>query len=204
MKRTTKTVAALTLGSTLALAGAAWAKQGQGQKSGKSTAPVAAVAEIVSTTGTVQSIDKDKRTIVLKDAAGDQIKMQVPPDMPNFDQLKKGQKADVTYYDSIAVAFLPSGAAQPAAEVRVRVEPAQQGGVVGREITVAAEVVNVDSKNKQVELKLPSGQTQKINVADTDLQKHLGDLKPGQLATITYTEAVAASLDPPSSQRAAR
>jgi hypothetical protein len=219
MNRTTGTLATLALASVCAIGGTAWAQEAQGQQkqgrpsgsqrqmpgdtttgagseqmANRNKVPVSGAAEIVMTTGTIQSIDKDKRTVVLKDESGDQIKVQVPPDMPGFDQLKKGERVDLTYYDSIAVAFLPPGSAQPAAEARVHVEPAQAGGLVGREVTIAAQIVNVDTKNKAVELKLPNGQIQKVSVADADLQKQLRDLKPGQLATVTYTEAVAASL----------
>jgi hypothetical protein len=173
------------------------AEQGQGEKSGPAGAgAVSGEADLVATTGTIQSIDRDNHLLVFKDQSGDQIKVQVPPGLPGFDQVKKGQRVDLTYYDSIAVSFLPPGAAQPADEAPVQVEPSQQGGMVGRELTVAAEVVNVDSRNKTVKLKMPNGRIQKISVIDADLQKHLGDLKPGQLATVTYTEAVAASILP--------
>jgi hypothetical protein len=224
MKNTKKALVALTLGGSLSVGGAVAAQQGQpsgtpgqGQTPPSDTTkpgntqettgnevPVAAMAEVVSTTGTVQSIDRDKRMVVLKDDSGDQIKVQVPPNMPNFDQLKKGQKVDLTYHDAVAVFLLPPGAGKPGAEARVHVQPAEQGGLVGHEMTVTAQIVNTDTKNHQLELKLPSGQLQKVDVTDPDLQKQLKDVKPGQMATISYTEAVAASIAPASNQPASR
>lgn len=153
-------------------------------------------SEMMMTTGTVQSIDKDKRLLVLEDEAGDRIQIQVPPDAPGFTSLRKGQRVDVSYHDSVAVALLPPGTSQPVIERRVRVEPAQSGGIVGREVTVAAQVVNVDLKAKAMDLKLPNGHTHKVTVTDPDLQQQLKELKPGQLARVTFTEAVAATIAP--------
>jgi hypothetical protein len=159
--------------------------------------PTAVAAEVIMTTGTVQSVDKGNRTVVLKDASGDQVKVQVPPEMTRFDQLKKGDKIDATFYDSVAVALLPPGAARPGAEARVKVEPSQAGGFVGREVTtVGAQIINVDTKNNIVHLKLPDGTMQRVNVTDPTLQGQLKNLKPGQVATVTFTEAVAATIRP--------
>jgi hypothetical protein len=204
-----RTLAAVALASAFGVSGFAWAQQGDTQQgaqtdpsggaepaAAKDKTQVASAAQVVSTTGTIQSVDRDKRTVVLKKASGDEVKVQVPPDMAAFDQIKKGQKVDLTYYDSIGVSVLPPGATAPSTETRTAVEPAQQGGVVGRETTVAAKVAKVDTKNNSVELKLANGQMQKVNISDPELQKKLADLKTGQTVTVTYTEAVAATLVP--------
>jgi hypothetical protein len=202
MKRTTCALATLALGSAVAVGDGAWARQGERQTpqgadptAGRNNA-AAGMPDAVLTTGSVLNVDRDKRTLVFKDPAGDQIKVQVPPDLTGFDQLKRGDRIDIAYYDSVAVAFPRQGAAHPVAEVRARVEPAHPGGIVGREVTVAAEVINVDTKDRSVELKLPSGQMQNVVVTDPALQGQLKDLRPGQTATVTYTEAMTASIQP--------
>jgi hypothetical protein len=214
MKVTKRKLAPLGLGGALLLVGVAAARaQMPGGQAGPyerptqpapppppKTAPAPEArdieTEIVMTHGTVQSIDRERRLLVLKDESGDQIKVEVPPELPAFDKVRKGQRIDLTYYESIGVAVQKPGAAPPSEEARVRVLPAQQGGFVGQEVVVAAQVVNLDAKNRTVLLRLPSGQTQRISVADPGLQRQLRDIKPGQLVTMTYTEAVAASIAP--------
>jgi hypothetical protein len=220
MRRTTRTLTALTLGSTLAVGGAAWAAQNQAQGQGQTEEQkqggasggqatgagkerqLGTTSQSVMTTGIIQSIDKEKRTVVLKDPVGEQVKVQVPQDLTMFDQLKKGQKVDLDYTESLAVSVLPAGGGTPGTQVRAHVEPTQAGGLVGREVTVTAQIVSVDARNKVVGLKLPSGQIQRITVQDPDIQKQLPNLKPGELATFTYTEAVAAKIQPSSGGRA--
>ena len=210
MKSTFRSLALTTIGVFALGIGAAAAQTQQGaQKNDKATGrkqaaqnqnpvvPVAATAEIIATTGTVQSVDKEKRTLVLKDEAGDEIRIQVAEDVAGFDRLKKGDRIDVTYSESVAVALLPPGSAQPTGEERRRIEGQRAGGgVFGREVVVTAEIIGVDNRNKAIEVKLPNGQTHTVSVRDPELQRQLKDLKPGHMLVVDYTEAMATSIAP--------
>jgi hypothetical protein len=153
----------------------------------------ASMTEPASAMGTVQSLDRDRRTAVIKDDAGRTFKVQVPSDLSGFDQLATGQRVNVQYYDSVAVSLMTSGAM---GGTRAHVEPARQGGLVGREVTTAAQVVSIDPRTRQLDLRLANGQSQRVTVSDAELQRQLRELRPGQMATVTYTEAVATSLQP--------
>ena len=71
--------------------------------------PVAKTSATEHQSGTVTGIDKSTRTVTLKTDAGDPRSFQVSPDVEGFDKLKKGDKVDVDYTESIAIAMLPKG-----------------------------------------------------------------------------------------------
>lgn len=152
-------------------------------------------SELQHASATVASIDKSARTVVLKGEDGEKFSVQVPPEMKNFDKLKVGDKVDLDYYQSLAVAILPPGA-KPSMSERSMHQRQTAGGVAGREVTLSAEVVSVDTADNKVTFKGPRGQTKTISVQDPDMQKRLPNLKPGQVVQFTYTEALAANIRP--------
>jgi Cu/Ag efflux protein CusF len=156
-------------------------------------------SQLQHTTGTITAIDKSARTVTLKGEDGEKMTVDVPKDVKAFDTLKTGDKVDLDYYESLAVAMLPPGTKPSMSErtMRQRNQAAQQG-MVGKETTVSAEVVSVDPAANKVTFKGPRGQTKTINVQDPAMQAKLPNLKPGQVVQFTYTEALAASLRPSS------
>jgi Cu/Ag efflux protein CusF len=133
--------------------------------------------------------------VTLKNEEGEKVSVQVPQDMKNFDKLKVGDKVDIDYYESLAVAMMPPGS-KPSMSERTTKSREMGGGVAGREITASAEVISVDPAANKVTFKGPRGQIKTVTVHDPDMQKKLSSLKPGQVVQFTYTEAVAASIRP--------
>jgi hypothetical protein len=64
--------------------------------------PAAMAGKLVTVTATVTKIDRDKQEITLKGPEGNQVPVGIE-DPSVFDQLKKGDKVDVTYTESLAV-----------------------------------------------------------------------------------------------------
>ncbi len=116
--------------------------------------------------------------------------------MKAFDKLKKGDKIDVDYTESIAVAMLPSGTKLSASEKTAAAKTGKGMGGAGRQVTVSAQVVSVDTANNTVTLKGPKGNVETVDVTDPDNQAKLPNLKPGQVMQFTYTEAMAVSVTP--------
>jgi hypothetical protein len=69
-------------------------------------------------------------------------------------------------------------------------------GGAGKQITVSAEVINVDAANNTVTLKGPKGNIETVDVKDPENQAKLSSIKPGQVMQFTYTEAVAVAVTP--------
>lgn len=158
--------------------------------------PVAKTSATEHQSGTVTGIDKSTRTVTLKTDAGDTRSFQVSPDVEGFDKLKKGDKVDVDYTESIAIAMLPKGSKLSANEQAAAMKTGEGAGAAGRQVTVSAKVVSVDTANNTVTLKGPKGNVETIEVQDPDNQAKLPGLKPGQVMQFTYTEAMAVSVRP--------
>jgi plasmid maintenance system killer protein len=60
-------------------------------------------------------------------------------------------------------------------------------------VTVTATVEAIDAKKNRVTLKGPEGKTQEIKVKDP---KNLVNVKVGDQVVLTYTEALAISVEP--------
>ena len=146
-------------------------------------------------TAVVTAIDKSARKVTVKTPDGEKTEIQVPADVKEFDKLKVGNKIDVDYTESIALAMAPKGT-KPSEMERVATAP----GAAGREVTVTAEVIKVDPAANKVTFKGPDGKHQTVTVHDPDLQAKLPTLKKGQVVMFQYTEAVAAAIQPSSSK----
>jgi hypothetical protein len=146
----------------------------------------------------ISAIDREKRSVTLKNADGETKMVQVPSDVKAYDTLKVGDHVDIDYYESVAIKVLPKGSKTAVTESTSRT-PMGQGGVAtgARETTISAEIVSIDPKANKVTIKGPQGNTHTVSVSDPDMQKKLPSLKVGQVVQMTYTEAIAASIRKP-------
>jgi translation elongation factor P/translation initiation factor 5A len=162
--------------------------------------PAVGTAEIVSQTNTVVKVDKGNHKLTLKDPEGKQFTVDVGTGVPNFDQIKEGDKVNVKYYQAVAIALHKPGESAPAMEVQAgaaRVQSGRPAGMVGETVTATMSIVSVDAAKNKLTLKAQDGTTQTLDVKDPTLQKQLPTLKAGDQVSVSYTEAVAISLATP-------
>ena len=177
----------------LALSGSpAFAESGAAQAG----TPVAGSSATEHGSGTVTAIDKGTRTVTLKTDAGETRSFQVSDEVQGFDKLKKGDKVDVDYTESIAIAMLPKGTQLSASDQAAATKTGEGAGAAGRQVTVSAKVLSVDTANNTVTLKGPKGNVETVEVQDPNNQAKLPSLKAGQVMQFTYTEAMAVSVTP--------
>ncbi|MCU1276690.1 MAG: hypothetical protein JWM53_236 [bacterium] len=170
----------------------------QPRTSDSGPAPTKAIGELMHMTATVQKIDTKKHELTLKDDTGSQLMIEVPPDVSRLDQVKKGDRLDIDYYQSVALSLKKPGEAPAPGEAAVVEQKVGTlpGGLVARKIIASAQVMKVDPQNNKVTIKGPAGQVDTINVSDPDVQADLRKLKPGDKIQVTYSEALAAALTP--------
>ncbi len=154
-------------------------------------APDTAAAEVVTGTGTIQKIDKDSRTITLLGSQGAVVDVKVGPNV-NLAKLKVGDRVNAAYYREVAIALQKSGQQGPKMTQTVT----ERGGVTAQQTTVTAKVLAVDTAANSVALRGPNGGTHVIQVQDPDLQAQLGKIKAGDSVDVTYTQAIAVSVEP--------
>lgn len=170
-----------------------------GAKQGAQPAALRRSGGVKMMTATVEAVDHSARTVTLKDEEGQTQTVKVPEDVRAFDQVKKGDMVKVGYQESVAFNVHRKGEAKPEHRTTERMERTQggePGRVLEREEMVSAEVVSVDPEKNVLKVKGPQGKTRTINVADPEARERLKDLKKGDIVEMTYTEAMAVTLEP--------
>jgi hypothetical protein len=157
--------------------------------------PRAAVAGAeVEALVTVVSVDKAKRTVVFRGPQGNEVEMQVPPEAPNFDQVKKGSVFKMKYAEAVAVAITTGGAPSKSEEEKVTVgkKGANPGGSAIRTRTISGVVESIDQTNRYVALRGPH-KTVSLKVGP---DVNLNELQVGNRIAIAYTQALAIEMVP--------
>jgi Cu/Ag efflux protein CusF len=150
----------------------------------------------------IQSIDKDARTVTLVGEDGQTKTIDVPESVKAFNKLTPGQKVNVGYYESLAVDVKKPGEKTAGNQASESTSNTPAGGGQGpgrmaiRKLTMTAEITEVDAKNNKVTLRDAEGKTRTIEVEDPVMRTKLSTVKPGDNVEVTYTEAVAASVVP--------
>ena len=182
----------------LALAGAsAWPAAAQTAAVVGGSAPgKAGVAATVKLTASITAIDKATRDVTLKGPQGNEVTVTVGPDVKNFDKMKVGDQVNVEYVEALTLE-LKKGGGQKVARTEqagaVGAKPgAQPTGAVGRQVTIVADVIDVDTAKQSVTLRGPK-RTVTLNVPDPEQFKRIAK---GDQVEATYTQAVAVAVEP--------
>jgi hypothetical protein len=144
---------------------------------------------------TITAIDPAKRLVTLKGEGGNTFELEASPDLKTFDTLKVGDVVVAKYTQSVGVHIAPAGQATPGMKTAATATPAPGQAHVGREVTATLKVDSVDVKNNTVTLSDNAGHSAPVDVVDPQARERLKTLKPGEMVVITYTEALALSLE---------
>jgi len=146
-------------------------------------------------TATVQAIDLKTRIVTLKGPKGEVRDIKVGEEAVNLPQVKVGDLVTVKYYESLAIEVIKPGTVSGAGEKSaiVKAKPGEMpGGMAARQSTVTATVTAIDKKKGTITLKGPEGKTV---IAKAEEPKNLDKVKVGDELMITYTEALAISVE---------
>lgn len=149
-------------------------------------------------TATVQKVDLKNRLVTLQGADGKPFTITVSDAVKNLPQVKKGDIVTVVYYDSIAYDVRRPGQAEPgvtsASELSTAKPGEKPGGVAAQVMTVTATITAIDRTAPSVTLQVPGGVARTIKVRDPS---KLEKVKVGDLVELTYSEALAISVEKP-------
>jgi hypothetical protein len=158
-------------------------------------------ARAVTVRGTVEAVDKEKGTVTLKGPKGRTVTLAVR-DPKKLEAVKVGDPVVARYYESLAIQVRKPGQASPGASAQEAVvgsKPGEApGGAVGRQVTVTATITAIDRKQRTVTVKGPQGNEETVKVQDP---KNLVGVKVGDLVELTYTQALAITLDTPPAKK---
>ena len=157
----------------------------------------ASAVRAVEVSAQVVSIDKATRTVTLKGPQGNVVDVVAGDEVRNFEQIKVGDFVLVRYAQALTLELRKVKGAVGDVTVRegaVRAKPGERPGAAGaREVTAIATVTAVDPKKSTITLKGPRGNVVTLDVQNPDQFKVV---KKGDQVEVTYTEAVALSVEP--------
>ena len=144
----------------------------------------------------VDSIDKASRSVVLKNARGEHLKVIAGDDIKNFDQIKVGDHVVTTYTQELMMTLKKGGGA-----LRERIDSSQQGSAAAgqkpaayeaKEVAFVADVQQVDRKKQTVTLR-GAKKTLTLKIKDPEQLKLIskGDQVEG-----VFAEAIAIAVVP--------
>jgi len=158
------------------------------------TKPAVERSSLVTAKATVEALNLENRLITLKGPKGDVVTFRVDESVKNLPQVKVGDQVVAKYYESVAVRIAKPG--ESLATETSGLSSAKPGempeAVAARQVTVTASVEAIDKQAPSITLKGPEGNVVTVIVRDP---KNLEKVKVGDNLAITYTEAVAISVE---------
>ena len=154
------------------------------------------VAQGVQVTALVTAIDKATRTVTLKGPQGNSFDVVAGDAVKNFAQIKVNDEVVVEYVRALTLEVKKSNgpASRTDSADAVRAKPGQKpAGAVGRQVTIVADVIDVNPAAKTITVKGPKGNVVELEVKNPD---HFKVVKKGDQIEATYTEALAIAVEP--------
>lgn len=152
---------------------------------------------------TVEAVDMDTRMVTLLAPNGQKFTMQVGPEVRNLPQVKVGDRVVTRYYTAMAAELRRRGDDSGETEAPVvdtavgrAAEGARPAGAAGRQVRQTVRITTVDKKNHVVGFYGSDGLVRSIPVRTPEAQVFISKLKEGDEVEVTYTEALAVSVEP--------
>ena len=193
MKRTNSLKCQLAILAVAAMVSPVWAQQPAG----------AYTSNVVRTRATVTAIDPATRAVTIQGDHGP-VTVQVGPDVKNFNNLKVGDRVNISYYQGIAAKLVKGGktVSDPAVSTFRQGNSPGPGltpsGVVGASATVTAKIQDVNLPTNTVAFTDSNGTTHIVQVKTPEMQSFIRDLKRGDVVQVTFTDSVAVEVLPAS------
>ena len=144
-------------------------------------------AQTVKFTATITAIDAATRDITLKGPQGNELTVTAGPEVKNFANMKVGDLVNVDYLESLTLELKKGGGliVQRTAKdgMASAVPGAKPAAAAGRQVTIVADVIDVNAANQTVDLRIPDAAQFKR-------------IAKGDQVEATYTQAVAVIVEP--------
>ena len=158
-------------------------------------------ASLVTATARVKAIDQQTRLVTLERADGSEVTIYADTSVRNLPQVKVGDEVKISYYESLAYEVKKAGTTTPGATVAEETARAKLGqkpaGAGAQVTTVVTTITAIDKAAGTVTLQGPTGRATTVKARDP---RNLDRVAVGDLVEVTYTEAIAVSVDKPGQQ----
>ena len=157
------------------------------------------VRDLLEVTAKVDSIDLATRTVTVSDGAGNEYVVEAGPEVRNLPQIKVGDEVVVSYYAALAAELKKPGESDHAVHSEAAAARAPEGerpaAVTGKQTTMTIVIESVDAAANTVTFTGPNG-LRTVLVETPAGQEFIKQLKQGDEVEVTYTEALAISVEP--------
>jgi hypothetical protein len=159
----------------------------------------AEASEMVSVSARVVAVDPALRLVTLENDAGEAVTVLCGPEVRNFDQIEVDDVLRVRYRVTLVAARIQPGEATVPTTQMVAARAAEAGakpaGGIGQAVTTTVRIESIDRKQQLVTFTPPEGGLRTVRVVRPEGQAFVAGLKPGDTVRLTYTEALAISVD---------
>ena len=161
--------------------------------------PMAPIEGTVETSATVEKVDVLNRLLLLRTDAGEMVTVEVDPAVENLGQVRPGDRVVARYRQAIGATIAKDAAGEPIT-VDVDADKAKLGekpaAHVAKTTNIPVTITSVDTKTNLVNFSGPDGLVRAITVETPQAKEFIKQLKPGDTVLVTYSEAVAVSVEP--------
>lgn len=164
--------------------------------------PGPTVAYTTEVAATVESVDPQKREVVLRGPGGNLFAVLAGPAVENLDRVKPGDRVVVRYIEALAMALGrpgQSGGGNVRDQIGIARNASPGGsptGTVGAQVRATVRVDAIDRASHTITFTTPSNMARTIAVRDPEARRFLETLKPGDNVDLVYTESVAIAVEP--------
>lgn len=158
--------------------------------------PSISASQAVQMTAVVEAIDYETREVVLRGPEGNVKTITASPEAQNLDQVKPGDQVNVEFIQNISIEVFANDGTEPGTgslSAVGRAEKGQEPGMAAIDtkiVTAIVEAINIEANT--FKLRWPDG-----TIAEYEARKpeNLKKADVGDLVVITYTEAIAVSVE---------
>ena len=149
--------------------------------------------QTVTLSGTVATIDHEKRTVNIKKADGSFETVDVPPSAKRFDELKVGDKVSITYNNNVSARLKPPGEApvNTATGTSTAGQGERPGGTAAMQRTMTATIDAIDKSASSMTFSGPNGWKYSRHIVDPAV---FDKVKVGDKVDITWATDVTVSV----------
>jgi hypothetical protein len=147
---------------------------------------------------TVETVDQQTRQVLLRGPTGALLTLHAGPEVRNLAQVKSGDQVVIRYAEAVAARIVRPGDPDPESTTTMaRAAPGDRpAGLVVDNVRRRVTIEGVNPANNTVSFIGPDRVLRTVAVRQPAMQDFLRTLKVGDEVDITFTEAVALSVEP--------
>jgi len=149
----------------------------------------------IAASATVEAIDLNTRTLVLRRKDGTTAAVHVDEQVKNLPQVRVGDQVQVNYREAIAFEVRPAGELAPSTSMKealATAKPGERPSALGTQVaTVVATIDAIKPETPSVLLRTADGKVTEVRVRDPN---NLKRVKIGDHVQVTYSQALAVSV----------